>query len=388
MQLVLRISKKPDYQICVMQFNSFGDIFSQTIALIHNQDNGLVSRKIVLVPTFKSINKEKFNADLFRDIKFSIESFSETVVVRVPRFLQFGLLKMIDFNYNRRNPLVLPKLTVTSSQLKLRKNQILKYRHFLKVSSQSKFIFSRNLKKHGIDDDYVVVAIRSAKSTKSKFPTQSEVLRSSSVSEYVPLLEYLAIKYRNVILFSDQVPNSILPSNVVDYNRSSLKSNLMDYMFPINSKVLIGNLYGITDTRLMEFSGIFIATDVPILTLHWGALIDFALPKTISKSNGNETTNLQLLYDKKYFHNHIYTDEFFNDFEFTNNSSDDLLYFIKNCLEEPISLKINSGFRNEILNQFGILASTQYSDAAYSGLDSPIDCYISKKYLEGNFPST
>lgn len=384
---MLRLFNRAEHRVCVMQFNSFGDIFSQTIALIHNQDEGLISKKLVLIPTFKSINKEKFNADLFRDIKFSIQSSSETVVLKIPAFFQLILLKMIDYNFRIKNPLLLPKLTVTSSQLKLRKDQILKYRNCLRVSQTSDLSFSKILDSNGIDENYIVVAIRSALSTKSQLPTQSEILRSSSVNNYVPTLNYLSTKYKKIILFSDEKPSFVLPVNVLDYNRSPLKSNLMDYMLPIRSKVLIGNLYGITDTRLMEFKGVFIATDVPILTLHWGALIDFALPKKLSSSRGDLKFTLQSLYNKKYFQNHIYTDDFFDDFKVDANTPQELLYFVKKSLEDPIPSRIRNVEQNKILNELGVVASAQYLDSSQSGLDSPIDCCISKKFLDDNFLS-
>ena len=376
------------YKVGVMQFNSFGDVFSQTLGLLCNTEHKTIPGRIVLVPTFRKINREKFNKHLYREIKSIIEANTEHKCIRLDRLSQIFLIRLLDFNVELKNPTFVSRKLITSAQLDLNRDELKPYLKLLKCRDSSFQKFQKTLKYFGISENYAVVAIRSVASTKSLEPVYSERIRSSNLGDLSSTLRYLSSKYNQVIVISDQKLVSDFGDNVIQYKYHPMRSHLMDYMIPANAKLLVGNLYGVSDTRMLRKNGEYIAIDVPLLSLHWNLNVDFALPKIITSRSTNLPIDISQIYDKRYFSRHGYTDACENSFDFINNSEEEIYAFVKEVLEgrkyvNPIECheaahKIS--IKNSYLNALGKTASVLYKKPSSSGLDTPIEAEISSKF--------
>jgi len=376
------------YKIGVMQFNSFGDIFTQTLGLLCNTENQKIPRRIILVPTFRKINREKFNKPLYREIKSIIETNTEHKCLKLDRLSQILLIRLLDYNVESKNPTFVSRKLITSAQLDLNRDELKPYLKLLKCRDSSFQKFQKALKYYGISENYSVVAIRSAASTKCLEPVYSERIRSSNLVNLSSTLRYLSSKYDHVIVISDEKLVSNFGDNVIQYRYHPVRSHLMDYMIPAHAKLLVGNLYGVSDTRVMRKSGEYIAIDVPLLTLHWSINVDYALPKIIKSRSTNLPIDISQIYDNRYFNRHGYTDACENSFEFINNGEEEIYAFVREVLEErkyvnPIKFdeavhKIS--IENSYLNALGKTASEFYKMPSSSGLDTPIEAKISSKF--------
>jgi hypothetical protein len=120
-KLLLNLLYGRGYKVGVMQFNSFGDIFSQTLGLLCNSENQRIPSRILLVPTFKKINKEKFNKQLYREIKSIIEANTTHRCLKLGRITQILLIRLLDFNSEFKNSTFVSRKLITSAQLNLSK---------------------------------------------------------------------------------------------------------------------------------------------------------------------------------------------------------------------------------------------------------------------------
>jgi putative glycosyltransferase (TIGR04372 family) len=371
-----------------MQFNSFGDVFSQTLGLLCNTENKTIPGRVVIVPTFRKINKEKFNKHLYREIKSIIEANTGHKCLKLDRLSQKLLIRLLDFNVELKNPTFVSRKLVTSAQLDLNRDELKPYLKLLKCRDSSFQRFQKRLKYFGISENYTVVAIRSAASTKSLEPVYSERIRSSNLSNLSSTLRYLSSKYDHVIVISDQELVSDFGENVVQYKYHPIRNHLMDYMIPANAKLLVGNLYGVSDTRMLRKNGEYIAIDVPLLSLHWNINVDFALPKMITSKITNLPIEISQIYDSRYFIRHGYTDACESSFNFVDNSEEEIFAFVKEVLEarkyiNPIELDEAAqriSLENSYLNALGKTASVLYETPSSSGLSTPIEAKISSKF--------
>lgn len=376
------------YKIGVMQFNSFGDIFTQTLALLCNTDNQTIPTKIILVPTFRKINRENFNKPLYQEIKFIIESNSEHKCLKLNSIFQILLIRLLDFNEKFKNPTFVSRKLITSAQLNLTRDELKPYLKLLKCRDSSAQKFQKTLKKFGISENYAVVAIRSAASTKCSKPVYSEKIRSSSLGNFSSTLKYLSSKYNHVIVISDEKIVANFGNNVINYKYHPIRSHLMDYMIPANAKLLVGNIYGVSDTRVLRNTGKYIAIDVPLLTLHWSINVDFALPKMINYKGTNLPIHISHIYDPRFFYRHGYTDACENYFDFINNGEQEICAFVQEVFEEmkkvnpidfnEVAQKIS--IENSYLNELGRSVSILYDRPSSSGLNTPIEAKISSKF--------
>jgi putative glycosyltransferase (TIGR04372 family) len=387
-KLLLNLLYGRGYKVGVMQFNSFGDIFSQTLGLLCNSENQRIPSRILLVPTFKKINKEKFNKQLYREIKSIIEANTTHRCLKLGRITQILLIRLLDFNSEFKNSTFVSRKLITSAQLNLSREDLKPYLNLLKCRDSSFQKFHNTFKKFGISENYAVVAIRSASFTKSSEPLYSERIRSSKLFNFSSTLRYLSSKYDNVIVISDQKLESNIAGNILQYKYHPIRSQLMDFMIPANAKLLVGNLYGVTDTRLLRKSGKYIAIDVPLLSLHWNIYVDFAMPKTITSKKTNLPIDISQIYDIRYFDRHAYTDACENSFNFIDNSEEEICTFVKEVLEEkkylePVDFEEVAetiSIENSYLNALGKAASLLYGRVSSSGLDTPIEAKISSKF--------
>jgi hypothetical protein len=371
-----------------MQFNSFGDVFSQTLGLLCNTENKTIPGRVVIVPTFRKINKEKFNKHLYREIKSIIEANTGHKCLKLDRLSQKLLIRLLDFNVELKNPTFVSRKLVTSAQLDLNRDELKPYLKLLKCRDSSFQKFQKRLEYFGISENYTVVAIRSAASTKSLEPVYSERIRSSNLSNLSSTLRYLSSKYDHVIVISDQELVSDFGENVVQYKYHPIRNHLMDYMIPANAKLLVGNLYGVSDTRMLRKNGEYIAIDVPLLSLHWNINVDFALPKMITSKITNLPIEISQIYDIRYFIRHGYTDACESSFNFVDNSEEEIFAFVKEVLEarkyiNPIELDEAAqriSIENSYLNALGKTASVLYETPSSSGLSTPIEAKISSKF--------
>jgi putative glycosyltransferase (TIGR04372 family) len=371
-----------------MQFNSFGDVFSQTLGLLCNTENKTIPGRVVIVPTFRKINKEKFNKHLYREIKSIIEANTGHKCLKLDRLSQKLLIRLLDFNVELKNPTFVSRKLVTSAQLDLNRDELKPYLKLLKCRDSSFQKFQKRLKYFGISENYTVVAIRSAASTKSLEPVYSERIRSSNLSNLSSTLRYLSSKYDHVIVISDQELVLDFGENVVQYKYHPIRNHLMDYMIPANAKLLVGNLYGVSDTRMLRKNGEYIAIDVPLLSLHWNINVDFALPKMITSKITNLPIEISQIYDSRYFIRHGYTDACESSFNFVDNSEEEIFAFVKEVLEarkyiNPIELDEAAqriSIENSYLNALGKTASVLYETPSSSGLSTPIEAKISSKF--------
>jgi hypothetical protein len=162
----------------------------------------------------------------------------------------------------------------------------------------------------------------------------------------------------------------------------------MDYMIPANAKLLVGNLYGVSDTRMLRENGEYIAIDVPLLSLHWNINVDFALPKMIKSRSTNLPIEISQIYDNRYFNRHGFTEACESSFIFVDNSEEDICAFVKEVLEarkyiNPIGLDEAAqriSIENSYLNVLGKTASISYEMPSSSGLGTPIEAEISSKF--------
>jgi putative glycosyltransferase (TIGR04372 family) len=287
-----------------------------------------------------------------------------------------------------KNPTFVSRKLVTSAQLDLNRDELKPYLKLLKCRDSSFQKFQKRLKYFGISENYTVVAIRSAASTKSLEPVYSERIRSSNLSNLSSTLRYLSSKYDHVIVISDQELVSDFGENVVQYKYHPIRNHLMDYMIPANAKLLVGNLYGVSDTRMLRKNGEYIAIDVPLLSLHWNINVDFALPKMITSKITNLPIEISQIYDSRYFIRHGYTDACESSFNFVDNSEEEIFAFVKEVLEarkyiNPIELDEAAqriSLENSYLNALGKTASVLYETPSSSGLSTPIEAKISSKF--------
>jgi hypothetical protein len=215
-----------------MQFNSFGDVFSQTLGLLCNTENRTIPGRIVIVPTFRKINEEKFNKHLYREIKSIIEANTGHKCLKLDRLSQILLIRLLDFNVELKNPTFVSRKLISSAQLDLNRDELKPYLKLLKCRDSSFQKFQKRLKYFGISENYTVVAIRSAASTKSLEPVYSERIRSSNLGNLSSTLRYLSSKYDHVIVISDQKLISNFGENVIQYKYHPIRDHLMDYMIP------------------------------------------------------------------------------------------------------------------------------------------------------------
>ncbi len=385
---LLNLTYGKGYKVGVMQFNSFGDVFSQTLGLLCNTENKTIPGRVVIVPTFRKINKEKFNKHLYREIKSIIEANTGHKCLKLDRLSQKLLIRLLDFNVELKNPTFVSRKLVTSAQLDLNRDELKPYLKLLKCRDSSFQKFQKRLKYFGISENYTVVAIRSAASTKSLEPVYSERIRSSNLSNLSSTLRYLSSKYDHVIVISDQELVSDFAENVVQYKYHPIRNHLMDYMIPANAKLLVGNLYGVSDTRMLRKNGEYIAIDVPLLSLHWNINVDFALPKMITSKITNLPIEISQIYDSRYFIRHGYTDACESSFNFVDNSEEEIFAFVKEVLEarkyiNPIELDEAAqriSIENSYLNALGKTASVLYETPSSSGLSTPIEAKISSRF--------
>ncbi len=376
------------YKVGVMQFNSFGDIFTQTLALLCNTENQTIPSRIILVPTFRKVNKEKFNKHLYREIKSIVEVNTEHKCLKLDSLSQKLLIRLLDLNVEIKNPTFVSRKLITSAQLDLNRDQLKPYLKLLKCRDSSFHKFQKTLKYFGISENYAVVAIRSATSTKFLEPSYSERIRSSNLGNFSSTLIYLSSKYDHVIVISDEKLVSNFGDNVIQYKYHPVRSHLMDYMIPANAKLLVGNLYGVSDTRVLRKNGEYIAIDVPLLALHWSINVDFALPKMITSRITDLPINISQIYDNRYFNRHGYTDACKDSFDFINNGEEEIYAFVKEVLEvgkfvKPIEFDEAAqriSIENSYLNTLGKTASVLYKTPSSSGLDTPIEAKISSKF--------
>ncbi len=376
------------YKVGVMQFNSFGDIFSQTLGLLFNSDNQRIPTRVILVPTFRRINKERFNKHLYREIKSIVEDNTEHKCLKLNRLLQKLLIRLLDFNVEIKNSTFVSRKMITSAQLNLNRDELKPYLKLLKCRDSSFQKFQKTLRFFDISQNYAVVAIRSQNSTKSLEPLYSERIRSSNLCNLSSTLRYLSSKYDHVIVISDEKLVSNFGENVIQYKHHPIRDHLMDYMIPANAKLLVGNLYGVTDARMLRENGEYIAIDVPLLSLHWNINVDFALPKIIKSRSTNLPIEISQIYDNRYFSRHKYTDACESSFVFLDNSEDEILAFVKEVLEtrkyinptefDEATQRIS--MENSYLNALGKTASISYEKPSSSGLGTPIEAQISSKF--------
>jgi len=388
MRILINLIYGSGYKVGVMQFNSFGDIFSQTLGLLCNSDNQRIPTRIVIVPTFRNVNKEKFNKHLYLEIKSIVEANTEHKCLKLNRLLQKLLIKLLDFNVEIKNPTFVSRKMITSAQLEMNRDELKPYLKLLKCRDSSFQKFQKTLRFFGISENYAVVAIRSPNSTKSLEPVYSERIRSSNLSNLSSTLRYLSSKYDHVIVISDEKLVSSFGENVIQYKYHSIRNHLMDYMIPANAKLLVGNLYGVSDTRMLRENGEYIAIDVPLLSLHWNINVDFALPKMIKSRSTNLPIEISQIYDNRYFNRHGFTEACESSFIFVDNSEEDICAFVKEVLEarkyiNPIGLDEAAqriSIENSYLNVLGKTASISYEMPSSSGLGTPIEAEISSKF--------
>jgi len=372
-----------------MQFNSFGDIFAQTYALLANQQDGLVPDHILIIPTFSKVNSQVFNEALYREIKFIIESNSCSKCIHLPRFLQSLALRVIALNFKYGSPFWLERKVITSSQLFLKKSRLLEIQAKISTSKISRDDFQIRLNTFGISPNYAFVAIRSQFSTKSKSVSFSEKARSSDWRDFIPAISFLATKYDHVIIFCEEgIAIDLLEQNVIHYNTHPVRNHLMDFMMPAFAKMLVGNLFGVTDARILNANSIYLAVDVPLPSLCWSMGIHSGLPKLALFRHSGQKATASELFDPKFFSRHGWTSLAEKDLEFRPSSSRAILEFVKNATDHPIKMGVFEldQFRkdnlqsNHNLNSIAFEASRKFENENLSGLNSGFDCRIFDNY--------
>ena len=162
-------------------------------------------------------------------------------------------------------------------------------------------------------------------------------------------------------------------------------------MIPANTKLLVGNLNGVSDTQMLTKNGENIAIDVPLSSLNWNINVDLALPKMITSRSTNLPIDVSQIYARRYFNQHACTDSCEKSFNSINNSKEEIYTFVKGVLEErkymnPMEMgeaAEKTSIEKSYLNALGKAASVLYKTLAGSGLDTLIRAKISSKFHLG-----
>ena len=306
------ISKKFDFDIIFITAHSFGDSLFQGAYLIGNQGN---QKFQVVVPLIKSKRRVKVQLNSYI---FHLLSKNQTNNMKILRhkFLS-SLITRIYSGVNRQTwERMYPSIHIT---------------HFIEfygrytpanfgikrglsslIENQNQNLRLEVLSKLGIDYNERVLVIgsrlRDWQTKNNQKP--SSIYRSSQPGRFERIANAATSLGYRVVTVGDPIFHiESESSEIVNYASSKKRKPMLDAAIPAVADVIIGNLFGALDMRMLNKKNVpFMSVDSPLPSLFFNEQVNVSVPTKVFFKNGNVVPFADLL-SYKNWNGHGWADE-------------------------------------------------------------------------------
>ena len=330
-------SKNFNFDIIFTTAHSFADSLFQGAYLIGNQRN---QKFQIVVPLIKSKQSVRVQQNRYIYHLLSLNQ-PEKLKILKNKFLS-SLITKIYSGINRNTwQKMYPNINITHFIETYGRytpaNSTIKRGISSLIEKQNENLRLEVLSKLGIDHNERVLVIgsrlRDWQTKNNQKP--SSIYRSSSAGRFEKIaIAANSLGYRVVTVGDPNFHIDSKSSEIVNYASSKSRKPMLDVSIPAVADVIIGNLFGALDMRILNKKNVpFMSVDSPLPSLFFNEQVNIAIPTKVFFKNGNVVPFSKLL---------SYTN--WNGYGWADNTADifEHEYFCDNCLLSDFNFFISS----------------------------------------------